>query len=250
MPLAMADEGDEHMNNQSQFSMPEPPLPFKSTADKLLGLAQLAALSVWLPLRKNIGLKILRIPILAGMVFLMLAFSWVGNVHIGLSMFTGIGIQYDDDSSLFYYALLVLGLGIWQHWKRLQERKLGIQPHRYSVGDGWFYGFVPLPRKHIDMFVDPAVAFVVGGLLRYELGFGLLGLWLMWSAVATCGMEVYRHRLERELIDQHDDLEMEARAIAEIKRQRSGKAAVNETGTDDGLQALIDKNKQENPFEN
>jgi hypothetical protein len=110
------------------------------------------------------------------------------------------------------------------------------------------------------MFVDPAVAFVVGGLLRYELGFGLLGLWLMWSAVATCGMEVYRHRLERELIDQHDDLEMEARAIAEIKRQRSGKAAVNEngggpaviipTGTDDGLQALIDKNKQENPFEN
>jgi hypothetical protein len=261
MPLAMADEGGNTMDsNQPHFSMPDGPVFFQGAMNNGLGVAQLLALSVWLPLRKFIGRKIVSIPNLAGMFLLMNAVSWIGNVHIGLSIFSGIGVQYDNDSSLSYYSWVVLALGIWQHWQRLQERKLGLQPHRYSVGEGRFYGYVPmLERQWVDMLVDPAVAFVSGGLIRYELGFGLLGLWLMWSAVATCGMEIYRHRRGQEMLEIHTDVGIEARAFAEIERKRKMAAGqqsggvpsvIIPTGTDDGLQALIEKNKLENPSGN
>jgi hypothetical protein len=246
--------------NQAQFPVPESPMPLKGTMDNILGIAQLAALSVRLPLRKNIGLDMLKKMHLAGVVVLMLVTSWVGNVHVNFSMFGGFSVQSDNDSSLFYYALLVLSLGIWQRVQRLREEKQGTEPHTYWPGDGWFYGFIPLDRKIIDAFVDPAVALIVGALLRYELGCGLLGLWLMGSGIALCVMEKLWQVRAKEFLRAHKNIQKEGMWLRDYEQSRpkggaaaengGGSAVVIPTGTDDALQALIDKNKLDNSFDN
>lgn len=246
------------MPTQPHFSMPESPMPFKSTADKALGITRLLALSVFIIMRVNIGLDRLSYSQLAAVTALMLVASGFGNIHFGFSLFSGLQVLHGSDNSLFYYAFLVLWLGIWQRRKRLQEEKRGTEPHTYWPGDGRLYGFIPLERKYIDMLVEPALVFLAGAVLRYRLGCGLLGLWLMASAVALCITEKMWQGEENKFIRTRNNLRKEAEWEAKHERMRpKGTAVKNDgaqssvtipTGNDDALAALIKKNKQDNAF--
>jgi hypothetical protein len=164
------------MQQQSQFSIPDAPLPFKSTVEKAHGILNLMALSVRLPLRRNVGKSRVGVLHLAGMTALMLGVSFIGNFDLWSWLFGG--GSGDDDNSLRNYALLVLALGIWQRRKRISEFKHSVQPHRMHPGDSWFESFVPLSRKVIHAGLEPALVFILGAVLYYQLDVVALGLWL------------------------------------------------------------------------
>jgi hypothetical protein len=243
---------------RSAYAVGAPPAIFAQSKQTALGLINQLALIDRVPLRLRIGLNLLRKSYLIGMTLFMLLVSWIGNLHVSLSMFGGIGVRSDDDTSLRNYALFVfLPLGIWQHVQRLREEKRGTEPHTYWGGDGWWYSFMPLPDKYVDMLVDPLVGFIVGGLMRYRLGCGLLGLWVMVSAVCLFLVEKIRYTQALEHRRDRNDITMEAEWDAGFLRNRpnggsgrnsGGTAASIPTGNDEGLLAQIEKRKLENEW--
>lgn len=247
------------MSTQPHFGMPENPMPFKNTTENARGIMQLMSLSVRVPLRRNIGLDMLKKSQLACSAGLMLAASAFGNIHFGFSLFGGVQVAHGSDNSLLFYAFLVLGLGFWQRYKRLQEEKAGTEPHTFWPGDGWLYDVLPLERKYIDMAVEPALVFLTGALLRYRLDCGLLGLWLMASALAYFATEKMWQSQMQKFVRQHKNIGIEAKWWAEYERTRPKGTPVKNaaassvtipTGNDDTLGALIEKNKRDNAFLN
>lgn len=239
----------------SNFS-PESTMPLNGTMGKLGAVVGLMDKSVRLLLRRGIGLDLLRISSLIAVLIMMLMVSGIGNIHVGFSLFGGLGIHYDADTSLRNYAFLVFALGLWQRRKRLREEALGTEPHTCWPGDGWF-DFIPLPQKYIGMCVEPAVTFIAGALLRYRLSFGLLGLWLMASAAAFCITEIAWNRQKQAFVRTHKNLSKEAQWWAEYERTRPKGAVANDggasgvtipTGNDEALTDLIAKNKRDNSF--
>jgi len=246
------------MQQQSQFSIPDAPLPFKSTVEKAHGILNLMALSVRLPLRRNVGKSRVGVLHLAGMAGVMLGVSFIGNFDLWGWLFGG-GSR-DSDNSLRNYALLVLALGMWQRRKRISEFKRGMQPHRMHPGDSWLDGFVPVPRKVINAGVEPALVFILGAVLYYQLDVVALGLWLMASAVALCVMDCLYQMQEKERDEADADLDIEARGRAERLRLRPKGAAGSTAGgvapvtiptgigDDEAMRAQIEKNKLENSW--
>ena len=242
------------MARRSTFEPPAPAVPFNTVADKVLGVP---TLSVRLALRTDVGLRLLRKSYLLSVTGLMLLVSWIGNLHVSLSLFGGAAFRSDNDESLFWYALLVfLPLGAWQHIMRLREEKRGVEPHTYSGGDGWWYGFLPLPDKYCDIVIDPLVCFLVGAVLAYRLGCGLLGWWLMVSAACLLAAEIMRYTQAQERRRDRSDLKKEAEGDGRAMRNRlhddgmkhGGAGATIPTGDDDELKARIAKNKLENSW--
>jgi hypothetical protein len=221
---------------------------------------RVASLSVLVLLHQKIGIDVVSKSELAFMSGLMLLMSAFSNIHVRFSLFGGIQVMHDHDNSLFYYLLLALGLGIWHrmHWQR--DEALGIEPHSFSRGDGRWYGFIPLGRKHIDLWVTPAVVFIAGAVARYRLHFGLLGLWFMGSAIALCITEKMWQVKMQEFIRMHKNIGKEGQWWADYERTRpkgtppkddsASSSATIPTGSDETLDELIEKNKRDNSFLN
>lgn len=241
---------------RSSYAPPAPPMPFEGLNDKGYGILLLISLLDLVPLRTDIGLGLLKITYLAGIVVLSFVFTWLGNLHLSLSLFGGLGVRTDDDMSLLIYIFFVfVPRFIWQRVQRLREEKYGVEPHNYSFGNGRWYGFIPLPDKYLDMVVDPLVSFIVGGLLRYRLGCGLLGLAVMVSAVALAAVEKMRYARALQHKRDRRDIEKEAANDADEMqnrprgRQSAVTAATIPTGNDDELRAVIEKRKSENSWD-
>jgi hypothetical protein len=83
-------------------------------------------------------------------------------------------------------------VGLWESRKRWAELRRGELSHPDSLGNTWF-DFLPLREDWIYRFVDPALTFLAGALLRYRLDCGLLGLWMMAAGIAFVVVEQAVH---------------------------------------------------------
>ena len=219
--------------------------------DRATGFAMLLALSVMVFMRRKVGLRKLGKGVLVAMTALMLIVSWFNNLHFSLLG----GFSSGDDESLAYFAIAALCVGLWQRRKRKQEIKCGEAEHTFSHGDTWF-NFLPIREDFILRFVDPAVTFIVGGLLHYRLGLGVLGLWVMAAAVAFAIVEqaVHSKREDQFLndLDTHYEAKMRARVMTHLigrdempMRNADETGASISTGADAQLAAQIAKRRQE-----
>jgi hypothetical protein len=102
------------------------------------------------------------------------------------------------------FAFAMLGLGMFQRWKRWHELCHGDHWHTYSAGISYLE-YLPLPayfRAHyrINRFLDPVTVLIAGLLIALFLSHGL-GLWIMFSALSLFVFEqdVYEMSLNHDL---------------------------------------------------
>ena len=156
-----------------------------------------------------------------------------------------------NDDSLSLFALLVLlPLGLWQNRQRLLEERHGAKHvHTWWPGDPRL-SFLPVSEKLIRLGVNPSACFIGGAFLRYELGAGLLGLWLMLSAFALLIVEwtVWRQSLEhgREVLDRMEEAALDAEMVAPpSRRPETTPTGGIATGSDAGLEAEIERRRRQ-----
>jgi hypothetical protein len=214
--------------------------------DKATGIAMLVALSAMVFMRRKVGLRKLGIGTLVSMTLCMLAASWFHNLHFS---FLG-GITSGGDDSLFYFALVALGIGLWGRRKRKEEIRRGEPGHTFSQGVTWF-DFLPIREDFIYRFVDPAVVFLTGAVL-HKLGLAL-GSWLMAAGIAFAIVEhaVYAKGEEQFFNDLDTSLEAQLRAGImsrfanhEAVPLRDGEETTIATGADAQLAAEIEKRRR------
>lgn len=239
----------QQQQSRSAFDIGATPGNFKGWQDMALGICMLVALTVMVFMRRRIGLRKLRKDYLFGTALVMVAVNWTGNLRFSLFG----GMQSDGDTALRNYAFFFLAVGLWARYQRWQELRRGeLTDSTRSHGVTWF-DFLPLREDRIYLIVDPLVALLAGLLLRYRLGFGLLGLWVMLAAVAFRIVEkaVHERSIDRDL-DILDGF-LEARGGAAIMQHfqqakpplATGEATGLATGADAHLAALIAKRKEE-----
>lgn len=102
------------------------------------------------------------------------------------------------------YAFAMLGMGLYQRWKRWGELCSGERWHTYSAGISYFE-MLPLPaflQSHgrIYRFLDPIAVVLVGLIVSLALSHGL-GIWIMFSGLALHIFEqdVYEKAISRDL---------------------------------------------------
>jgi hypothetical protein len=102
------------------------------------------------------------------------------------------------------FAFAMLGLGMFQRWKRWHELCHGDHWHTYSPGISYLE-YLPLPvyfRSHyrINRFLDPVTVLIAGLLIALFLSHGL-GLWIMFSALSLFVFEqdLYEMALNHDL---------------------------------------------------
>jgi len=237
--------------SRSAFDIGATPGNFKGWQDMALGICMLVALTVMVFMRRRIGLRKLRKGYLFGMAFVMVTFNWIGNLHFSLFG----GMQSEGNTALRNYAFLFLAVGLWARYQRWQELRRGeLAESTRSHGVTWF-DFLPLREDRIYLIVDPLVAFLAGLLLRYRLGLGLLGLWVILAAIAFRIVEkaVHERSIDRDLdiLDGFIEARGGAAIMQHFQKQEvplaTGEASSVYTGADIHLAALIAKRKgQEN----
>ena len=130
----------------------------------------------------TLGYEMLPVGGMIKITLIQLALTTVLNFPL-VVWIVGNQIARGDDSSLRLFALAFLGVGLWLRHQRKREKWSPERPHRFDPGVSWFH-FLPIREDYVYRFVDPGVAFLVGGLLRSRLGCPLLGLWWMVAALA------------------------------------------------------------------
>jgi hypothetical protein len=118
--------------------------------------------------------------------FGMWIFTWLVNLPL-VTFLLGNRIARGD-TSLSLFALVFLGSALYQRRQRKQEKWDPDRPHAYSLGVTRF-AFLPLREDYIYRFVDPGITCLIGMLLRYRLGFALLGLYWIVAGLAFCLLE-------------------------------------------------------------
>lgn len=270
MPLAMAEEGDNMEPNYQgqgpQFTTHEKGLPFAASISKVMSVLGLMALSHRLPLRTKIGFDRVKLSQLAGVGLLMLGGSWFLNWSVWSWIFGAtvddVNLSGSDDASLKYYAFVVLALGLWQYVQRKNEERAGHppggEPHTCDPGVSRLRSFVPLEPNYINCAVEPVLGFLVGALLYYRLDVGLLGMWLMLSAIALCivevdfVMQVLRYDMAMGNIRKQNEgqAEREQARKASGVMKHGGADVVLPVDSDAALDARIAENRLENRSEN
>ena len=232
----------------STFKVGDHLVPFRQTQETLKVFASILALIPQLPLYSDLGLNLVSKPRLIGLTVFLLGMSKLGNLMFSFSLFGGFQFASGNDWSLAFYALFILlPLGLWQNRERLMEEKRGDKPV-----NSWWPGvprlsFLPLPEYVIRMGVNPGACFIAGAFLHYEVGAGLLGLWLMLSALALFIVEwtVRRQTVQhgRDLRDRMDEGERDAAMMRPSPREE--KAGGIATSSDAGLAAEIEKRRNQ-----
>jgi hypothetical protein len=202
----------------STYKVGENPLPFRQSIETAKGIASLAALPSQLMVCDRLGLNIVSRPRIIGLTLFMLGASWLGNLMFAFSLFGGLQFGHGHDESLWLFALLVFApLALRQNLLRLREEKTGAEHvHTWSPGIPRL-DYLPLSDLMIRLGVNPAVVLLTGAFLRYEVGAGLLGLFLMFSALSLFVVEysIRRQDIEhrRDLKDRLDEGEYDAQLL-------------------------------------
>jgi amino acid transporter len=202
---------------QSPFSIGGAPL--KRHLEKTKGVALAIALAALVIMRTDVGYLNLTYGTLAATTFGMVIFTNLANFPL-VTWLIGNSIA-QGDTSLILFAFVFLMLGLYQRHKRKQEKWDADRPHAHSLGITRF-GFLPLREDYIYRFVDPSVVFLLGALLRYKIGFALLGLYWMIAALAIFLVEFSLHQ-QTELHDWgQGDQKKEAERNGEVLKHMSG----------------------------
>jgi hypothetical protein len=215
-----------------------------------MGIAMVLATSEILWMRRGQGFRIVAKATLFGMTFLMLVWSWFGNMHFS---FLG-GFTSGDDWSLVLFAIASLFKGFWERRNRKAEIRRGEPIHTLSHGMTWF-DFLPLRQDLVERFVDPGVSFILGAFL-HKIGF-VLGSWLMVTSVAFAIVEraVHLKGEDRFLDDIDTGIEARLRAafMTDYVSHESAPRHHNDdmgssiaTGADAQLAAEIEKRRKGN----
>lgn len=234
------------MSSTSAYKVGEHPAPFQGTREAVKGIASVLALMPQLLLYRGQGLNIVSKPRIIGLTLFLLGASWLGNLMFSFSLFGGFRFGEGNDVSLLLFALFVLlPLGLWENSKRLREERRGAKHiHTWWPGDPRL-DFLPVSENLLRMAVNPAVCFIGGAFLRYELGARLLGFWLMVSGFALLLVEwtIWRQSLEhgREVLDRTEEAGWEAQIL---RPRTEGTAAEGiATASDAGLEAEIERRR-------
>ena len=181
------------------------------------------ALGVMVFMRREVGFFNLGYGSLFFVAFGMVMLGAI--VHFPLfTWFFGNWIAMGDYKSLARFALVFLGMGLWQRHQRKQEKWNPDRPHGHSLGVSWFADFLPVREDYVYRYIDPAVAALIGALLRYRLGFPLLGFFVMASAGCLCLVEVQLYQ-QTELNDWGlGDRGKEAQRDGDVLKNMSGQA--------------------------
>lgn len=111
---------------------------------------------------------------------------------------------------LFLSAVLFLSLSIW-HLIAIQIRlKRNEEWHSKSSGDSWLYfDFYPIKQQTFQRFVEPALCFLAGYLLR-DSSYSDLAIWIMIASVCMFIKGQIEYQRSRELLLDRLDSEFES----------------------------------------
>jgi hypothetical protein len=175
--------------------LPQPPNPtFNQKLEIARRLAQYAAYSVMVLLRRDLGFRVLN-PLVLFFIFASLAFL------------SGFGDPANRPQDVFYFAAIMLITGVAKHIIRwFNPAKV----HTYYIGNSWLQSLrwpAWMQRnRFIPRFIDPCFVFFTG-LALLKLGSPLLGIWLMGSGLSLKWLEHHIHQKElNQRLDTADGL--------------------------------------------
>ena len=164
--------------------LPQPPnLTFDQKLALGRRLAQYAAYSVMVLLRRRLGFRVLS-PFVLFFIFICLTFL------------SGFGDPAHRPQDVFYFAAVMLITGVLKHFVGWFNP---VKVHTYYIGDSWLQSLRwPLwmqRNRIIPRFVDPVFTFLIGFALL-KLGSPLLGILLMVSGLSLRWLEFHIHQKE------------------------------------------------------
>ncbi len=171
----------------------------------------------------------------------MMGLNWFDNVHFSFGLLFGGGLVYGNHTALCTSRSPGLALAIYEHFKRLDEEKRGVQPHNYSPGVSRFGlgELLPFSPKVIAVAVEPGLAFLAGAVLR-RLGFSMLGWVVLGSAVCFAISEWQLYSQAREHARDMSDLAKEGVWESDLMREGAERKAFHSDGDASGLATGID----------
>ena len=237
----------------STYKVGQSPIPFSQSIETAKGIASLVALPSQVMVCADQGLNTVSKPRIIGLALFLLGANWFGNLMFSFSIFAGLQFGHGHDESLSLFALFIFApLAFRQNLLRLHEEKTGADHiHTWSPGVSRL-SYLPLSDLIIRMGVGPAIVLLTGAFLRYEVGAGLLGLFLMFSAVC---LFVVEYSIRQQDIEHQRDIKdrlNEGEYDAELLRPSSSRgsnasdAAISTgTGNDSGLLAEIERRRKQ-----
>jgi hypothetical protein len=211
-------------------------------------LNAMVTLPVRVALRREVGFRILGLPSIFGAAAAMFGIQFLANL---LSSLAHGRSASGSDVSLYCYALGFVCLAMMERVKQKRELARGGGEHTRLHGYSRFEEFMPLPAKYVRCAIDPFVALLAGALLYHRLGLGLLGAFVMISAVAFCAVECTTEKAAAtHRLDLHDSIreaEVDAGTMAGRREEPAERSAAESvaTGMDEDLAREIAKRKRE-----
>lgn len=170
----------------------------------------------------------------------MMGLNWFDNVHFSFGLLFGGGLVYGNHTALRNFVLAWLALAVYEHFKRLDEEKRGVQPHNYSPGVSrlGLGELLPFSPKVIAVAVEPGLVFLAGAVLR-RLGFSMLG-WVIGSAVCFAISQWRLYSQAKEHARDMSDLAKEGVCESDLMREGAERKAWHVDGDASGLATGID----------
>lgn len=169
-------------------------LSFKEKTQIIQALALFPALTLMVFLRRRLGFRLMKPAWLLIMTLIMCFAAFQAPD----------ALTRPHGWTLIIFAIAMLGLGMFQRWRRWVELCAGVRWHTYCSGISWLES-LPLPgflfsHRRIYRILDPLIGVVLGMVASLTLS-GVLGLWITLSALCLYIYEqaVYEMALERDL---------------------------------------------------
>ena len=148
-----------------------------------LWIADVAALSVHVFLRRKIGFRIVE-PVTI-IVLAVLMFFGPNVILIPLDWFLPppFHLLYETTSVLPLFGLLVLIAGLFhrlRHWRQIKRAETTWMTTSRGVSH---FEFLPIPQHLVYRFVDAGVCFFCGWLIKHYLDEAVWGYWVMFASV-------------------------------------------------------------------
>lgn len=216
-------------------------VPFGQGSAKSRTFTALGALPVRLPLRSDTGERLLTWSNIIIVTLAMLALYWFDNAHFGLFTLFGGGVIFGNHTALLNFALAWSALAVFEHFKRKDEARRGVQPHTYSPGISrlGLNEFIPYSPKVIAVAIEPALAFLAGAVAR-RLGFSMLGWVIIASSLCFALSEWRFFQQDREHGLDLDNIGKEAQWQGERVKRKAERKASRGDGPATGLATGID----------
>ena len=173
-------------------------MPLQKLLDVVLGLCHFPALTLMVFTRSRLGLRILSIPTLLTMFFVLFI---IGFWSMVMSMMSGFSFSTRGlNPWLMLFAVAMLGLGLWQHRQRWKGLLSGENWHTYNRGISHLLPILPMRQTYAYRIGEPVVCIVLGLIIARFLSVPL-GLWIIiaGACIAISEQIVYDQQLNRAL---------------------------------------------------